>query len=122
MAPTVAIIEPHREFASALQEVVVLARCAPRCVTTFDELTDAAAPMAVVVRLSAKLPSSLLQEGLSRLPSTHRPTVLALASTDADVAEATRLGCDVVLREPRQIRGLYDALARIAAVRDGEPV
>jgi hypothetical protein len=95
MAPTVAIIEPHREFASALEEVVALARCAPVTMAEFDELTDLALPpAAIVVRFSTKLPFTSLHDGLSRLPSAGRPTVLALASTDADVAEAERLGCE----------------------------
>jgi hypothetical protein len=120
MPPTVAIIEPEREVAIALSEVVELARCTAVTIADIDELKELATPpAAIVVRVATGLPrAGAAHLSLERLPEGDRPTVVALARTDADVAEATRLGCDVVLREPRQVRALYEAIANL---RQGNP-
>src|SRR5687768_8668967 len=113
--PIVAIFEPERERATALQEVVSLARCTPITVFVAEELTGfPAPPAAIIVRVAMNRPLGSPHTELERLPFSSRPKVLALASSEADVAEAQRLGCDVVLREPHQVRALYDALTDIA--------
>jgi len=113
--PMVAILEPERERATALQEVVSLARCSPIAVLDLDELTGLSdPPAAIIVRVATSRPLGSPHAELQRLPASGRPKVLALVSSDADVAEAQRLGCDVVLREPHQVRALYDALIDIA--------
>jgi hypothetical protein len=113
MTPTVAIVEPRREFAVTLEEVVALAHCTPLVVDDFQELLQLPSPpAAVVVRITVTALLHIVR------PQDHitaaRPKIFALASTDADVDEARRLGCDVVLREPQQVRALYDALLAIA--------
>lgn len=116
MPPTVAIIERHRELAIALEEVVTLARCTPVTMADVSELAQLAdPPAAIVVRVAASLAANSPHAALGQLSRAERPTVLALASNDSDVAEAERLGCDVVLREPQQVRALYDALSDVAA-------
>jgi hypothetical protein len=40
--------------------------------------------------------------------------LIALTSTDHEVDAATRLGCQMILREPWQVRRLYDTLAELA--------
>jgi len=122
MAPTVAIIEPHRDFAVALQEIVALAHCTPVTMSDFDELTQLPSPpAAIVLRITPKLPFDDLHVTLKDLPALGHPKIFALASNDADVAEAERLGCDVVLREPQQVRALYDALIDMATPVQGHP-
>lgn len=113
--PNVLIIEPHREMAAALQEVVTLANCTPMTVTTCDEIMRLPhLPAAIVVRiLSHTTGVEAPHECLHRLPREQRPMIVALTSSDDDVMEAERLGCEVVLRAPKQVRGLYDALSRV---------
>lgn len=113
--PTVVIVEPYKDFAAALQEVVSLARCQPVTVANIAGLSELPKlPAAIVVRVATNLPFESPHAGLGDMPRDQRPVVLALTSSDADVAEATRLGCEVVLREPQQVRGLYDALTSVA--------
>lgn len=115
MAPTVAIVEPDRDMAASLEEVVTLARCMAVKMTDFEELTDLPhPPAALIVRIATNLPQAS-HRGLAQLAIAGRPKILALTSTDADVEEAERLRCDIVLRQPHQIRALYDALAEVAA-------
>jgi hypothetical protein len=114
-APTVVIVEPYKEFAATLQEVVALARCHPVTIADAAGLTDLAQPpAAIVVRVATNLPFESPHAGLAEMPRVRRPLVVALTSSDADVEEAERLGCELVLREPQQVRGLYDALTQVA--------
>ena len=114
MTPTVAIVEPHRDFAEPLQEVVALAHCKPVTVASLDELVElTGVPAAIIIRVGARSPHPYA--GLEQMRADGHPKVLALTSSDADDAEAARIGCDVVLRQPQQVRALYDALAGIAA-------
>jgi hypothetical protein len=116
--PVVVVIEPDRELAVALQEVVTLARCRPMTMPVDDVEQLASPPAAIVVRMATRMP---LAPASPRLKSADgsAPRVLALASNDTDVAEAERLGADVILREPHQVRALYDALVDIAGGRTG---
>jgi hypothetical protein len=116
MTPTVAIIERRHEFAVALQEVVALAQCTAVTLDDFDELAQLSSPpAAVVLRMATNRYFGRPHMILKTLMAAGRPKVFALAWSDEDVAEAERLGCDIVLREPRQIRALYDALVRFVA-------
>jgi hypothetical protein len=114
--PTVVIVEPHRELAAALQEVVVLARCRAITFADFDELNGLPAPpQAIVVRIDGNpAHKAAMEVGCGRL-APPRPKLVGLVSTDGDVTEAQRVGCDVVLREPQQVRALYDALIDLAS-------
>jgi hypothetical protein len=40
---------------------------------------------------------------------------VALASSDADVAEAERLECEIIARAPHQVQMLYDVLKELAS-------
>ena len=111
--PIVVVIEPDRELAVALQEVVTLARCRPVTLVHVEDLKQLA-PAAIVVRMATNLPLASVRPGLKDLAGSAATKVLALASNDADVAEAERLGSDLILREPHQVRALYDALVEIA--------
>ena len=116
MIPTVAIVEPDRDLAEPLQEVVVLAHCTPVTVASVDELAElTGAPAAIIIRIVASSQAPSPYKGLERMRADGHPTVLALTSSDEDDAEAERMGCDVVLRQPQQVRPLYDALTGIAA-------
>ena len=115
MLPTVAIVEPHDEIAVALGEVAALARCHPVRVDDVAALVELASPLAaIVLRMHATVSDHASTKTLREFNQPARPQVLALASSDADVEEARRLGCDVVLREPQQVRALYEALKRVA--------
>jgi len=69
--PPVVVIEPHRQVADALQDVVTLADCVP-------------------------------------VMASHCESV-----TDADVAEAERLECQVIARAPNPVQA-YGALTQLA--------
>jgi hypothetical protein len=116
-APTVVIVEPYRDIATALEEIVSLARCIPLTVGAVEEPAALLQerPAAIIVRVATDLSFRSPHAGLTRWPPSMRPMVVALASTDADVAEAERLGCDVILREPKQVQQLYETLAHVAA-------
>jgi len=112
--PTVVIVEPYKDFAAALQEVVALAHCKPVTIGNVAGLSELSKPpAAIVVRVATNLPFESPHAGLDDMHPDKRPLVVALTSSDADVAEANRLGCEVVLREPQQVRGLYDALTHV---------
>ena len=115
-APVVVVIEPDRQLAVALQEVATLARCRPLALRDIEELKQLASPpAAVVVRIAGHLSDAAVpRAGLKDLAGSLSTKVLALASNDEDVAEAQRLGSDVVLRQPRQVHALYDALSNLA--------
>ena len=114
--PVVAVIEPDRDLAVSLVEVVMLARCRPLTLTDIDELKQLASPpAAVVIRIAGNLNcAEVPRAGLKNLAGSLTTRVVALTSNDEDVAEATRLGSDVVLRQPRQVQALYDSLTNLA--------
>lgn len=113
--PTVLIVGLSPDVATALQEVVSLAHCTPVAVDDFDSLGEfQSPPAAIVAQIRATLPIESLDFVLAHWPHETRPTVVALVSTDEDVAEAERLACQVVLREPWQVHGLYETLTRVA--------
>jgi hypothetical protein len=122
-APVVVVIERDRDLAVVLLEVVMLARCRPLTLRDIDELKQLASPpAAVVIRIAGNLSCAAVpRAGLKNLAGSLTTQVLALTSNDEDVAEATRLGSDVVLRQPRQVQALYDSLTNLAGSRRGRP-
>jgi hypothetical protein len=122
-APVVVVIERDRDLAVVLLEVVMLARCRPLTLRDIDELKQLASPpAAVVIRIAGNLScAGVPRAGLKNLAGSLTTQVLALTSNDEDVAEATRLGSDVVLRQPRQVQALYDSLTNLAGSRRGRP-
>jgi hypothetical protein len=121
-APVVVVIERDRDLAVVLLEVVMLARCRPLTLRDIDELKQLASPPAVVIRIAGNLScAGVPRAGLKNLAGSLTTQVLALTSNDEDVAEATRLGSDVVLRQPRQVQALYDSLTNLAGSRRGRP-
>jgi hypothetical protein len=98
----VLIIEPHDELAAAFEEVVVSARYLPIVRRHLDSLDDIDVwPSTILMRVG--------HAAVSGLP-VDRPPIVAIASTDAEVAEAERLRCEVVLRAPGEIRRLREVL------------
>jgi hypothetical protein len=105
MPPSILIIEPHHELATAFAEVVASANYTPLVRTHLQSLTDLSErPATIVIRI-----------GHGALPQlgTDRPPIVAIAATDDDAAEAERLGCDVVLHGAVEICKLLAALQRL---------
>lgn len=103
----VLIIEPHEELAAAFEDVIATARYTPVVRRHVDRLADVGiTPVSIVLRIG--------HADVSQLPSS-RPPIVAIASSDEEVAEAERLRCEVVLRAPEEIRRLCDALRSVAA-------
>ena len=112
--PTVVIAEPHQGMAGSLEDVVTLAGCVPVIVNRCESVkTLGAEPAAIVVRVATEMPLVSPHLGLAQL-GRRRPLIVALVSSDADVAEAERLRCDVIARAPHQVQTLYDTLMRLA--------
>jgi hypothetical protein len=112
-AHTVVVAEAHYEIAHALMDVVTLAGCVPVTVTHFDSVqTLDVQPVAVVLRVDPLLSP---HRGLENFARGRRPLIVALASSDADVAEAERLECEIIARAPHQVQMLYDVLKELAS-------
>ena len=121
--PTVLIVGISPDLTAALQEVVSLAHCTPVAVDDFNSMGALQSPpAAIVAQIRAALPIESVDFVLAHWPYATRPKVVALVSTDEDVAEAERLACEVVLREPWQVRGLYETLTRVARSCGGRNV
>lgn len=102
----VLIIEPFADLASAFEEVIASASYAPIVRRHVDSLTDLSVmPATIVVRIG--------HGDVSRLPP-ERPPIVAIASSESDVAEAERLHCEVVLRAPADIKRLCEAVRSLA--------
>jgi alkanesulfonate monooxygenase SsuD/methylene tetrahydromethanopterin reductase-like flavin-dependent oxidoreductase (luciferase family) len=102
----VLIIEPHAELATALEKAIASASYTPvvrRHVDSLDDLDFT--PVTIVMRIG--------HADVSHLPS-QRPPIVAIASSDEDVAEAARLRCEVVLHGAPEIRRLCEALRSLA--------
>jgi hypothetical protein len=112
MQPTILIIEPRPEVASALQDVVTSANYRVRVVPHLERLADVGVtPAAIIVRVAfeGREPA---HAAVGRLPPAH-PPVIAIAWEDNEVAEATRLKCDVVLQGARDVGKLCEVLTRV---------
>jgi len=96
------IIEPHDELASAFEKVIASASYTPIVRRYVDSLEDLDfTPATIVVRVG--------HAEVSHLPP-HRPPIVAITSSDADLAEAARLRCEVVLHGPTEIKRLCEVL------------
>ena len=113
MLPAILIIEPRREVAEALEDVVTSAKYSAIVRPYIDRLQDLAmTPAAIIVRISFDSFSEPAHAVIARLPP-NRPPVIAIAWEDQEVAEAVRLKCDVVLRAPADVGQLCDVLHRL---------
>ncbi len=113
MRPAVLIIEPRREIAAALEEVVNSANFVAVVTPHLERLTDVGVtPAAIIVRIAFETISEPAHAAVGRLGGS-RPPVLAIASEDDELAEAERLKCDVILRAPKEVCRLCDALNRL---------
>jgi len=114
--PLVLVIEPHREIANALQDVVTLAGCVPVMASHCESVRELdSLPAAIVVRIATEIRMMPPHFGLEHFSRTDQPLIVALASSDADVAEAERLECQVIARAPNQVQALYKALTQLAS-------
>jgi DNA-binding NarL/FixJ family response regulator len=120
MPLTVAIVERHPALASALRKVVLFAQCVPVMLSCSDELrTLAERPTAVIVRVTTTMPADLPGERLRDLAGGS--WVLALTTTYADLVEARRLRCDIVLQPSQQDQALYEALRHVVEQETAPP-
>ena len=106
------IIEPRREVAVALEEVITSAHYTVMVIPHLERLSDLGeTPAAIVVRIAFEglVPA---HAAIEKLP-TNRPPVLAIAWDDEEAAEAERLKCDVVLRSERGVSHLCEELRRV---------
>ena len=113
MRPSVLIIEPRREVAAALEEVVNSANYVAVVTPHLERLADVGVtPSAIIVRISFESTSEPAHAAIGRL-GVNRPPVLAIAWEPEELAEAARLKCDVVLHAPGEVSRLCDALDRL---------
>ena len=109
------IVEPHLEVATALAEVLASASYATMVRPHLERLADlGTTPAAIVVRIAFE-GLEPAHKSLEKLPP-NRPPIVAIAWDDAEVAEANRLKCDVVLRGPRDVSHLCEVLRRVLHV------
>jgi hypothetical protein len=102
----VLIIEPHEELAAAFEQVVASADFSPIVRRHVESMADlGVTPTTIVVRIG--------HGDISSLPP-DRPPIVAIVTSDAEVAEAKRLRCEVVLRAPGEIRRLCEALRTLS--------
>ncbi len=112
MRPVILIIEPRREVASALEEVITSANYTAIVIPHLERLADLGeTPAAIIVRIAFEglVPA---HAAIEKLPA-NRPPVLAIAWDDEEAAEAERLKCDVVLRAHGGVSHLCEALKRV---------
>ena len=113
MLPSILIIEPRREIAEALADVITSASYTPLVRAHVEHLSDlGVTPAAIIVRITFEGVSEPAHAALERL-GPERPPVIALASLPDEVFEAERLNCDVILRAPGGVSRLCDVLAKL---------
>jgi hypothetical protein len=116
MRPVVLIVEPRREVAEALEDVVTSAQFEAIVRPHVDQLSDlGVAPSAIIVRVAFEGIGEPPHAAIGRL--RDRPPVVAIAWEERGVAEAARLKCDVVLRAPQEIGQLCQALTTLLQPR-----
>jgi hypothetical protein len=99
---SVLIIEPHDELAAAFEKVIASASYAPIVRRHVDSLDDLdVTPASIVMRIG--------HADVSHLPP-HRPPIVAIVSSDEEIAEASRLRCEAVLHGPAEIKRLCEVL------------
>jgi hypothetical protein len=112
MRPSILILETRRDIAIALEGVVNSANYVAIVAPHLERLSDLAVPpAAIIVRISFESTSEPAHAALARL--IDRPPVVAIAWAEDEVAEARRLGCEVVLRAPQEVSQLCEALGRV---------
>ena len=113
MRPAILIIESRREVADALEDVVNSANYVAVVRPHIESLTDLGlTPAAIIVRISFDSVSDPPHAAIERLP-IDRPPVVAIAWEDAELREAQRLKCDVVMRAPDDVSRLCEALSSV---------
>jgi len=113
MLPTVLVLEPQREIADALRELLTSVRYAALVRSHLVQLTDlGVTPAAIIVRVAFEGMGEPAHAAIKRLPP-GRPPVIALVSNEREFVEAGRLGCDVVLRAPAEVNRLCDVLNQL---------
>ena len=113
MPPAILIIEPRREIADALEEVVSSANYLAVVRPHLDRLSDLGlTPAAIIVRITFEGLSDPPHAAIERWPM-NRPPVVAIAWEDAEIREAERLHCEVVLHAPDDVGRLCDALSSV---------
>ena len=113
MQPAILIIEPRREVAEALHDVVTSANYEAIVRPHVERLSDlAVTPAAIIVRIAFEGMTEPPHAVVARLPR-DRPPVIAIAWKEAEIAEAERLHCEVVLRGPGEVGRLYDVLSQL---------
>jgi hypothetical protein len=110
------IIEPRHEVAEAIASVIASAHFEPVVRPHLESLDDIGVTIAAIVtRIVFEGVSEPAHAAIRRLPPT-RPPVIAIARTEEEIAEATRLKCDVILRGRHGINTLCDVLKRVTEV------
>jgi hypothetical protein len=113
MRPPILIIEPRREIADALEEVINSANYIAVVRPHLEQLSDLGlVPAAIILRITFEGLSDPPHTAIARMP-LDRPPIVAIAWEDAEIREAERLKCDVVLRAPDDVGRLCDALSRV---------
>jgi CheY-like chemotaxis protein len=113
MIPTVLVLEPQREIADALRDLLTSIRYGTVVRPHLERLTDLGiTPAAIIVRIAFEGMGEPAHAAITRLPPGH-PPVIALASDEKEFAEAQRLGCDVVLRAPSEVNRLCEVLSQV---------
>jgi hypothetical protein len=111
--PVILILEKRREIATALEEVVKSARYAAVVRSYVDSLADlGATPSAIIVRITFEGVGEPTHAAIRHLPP-NRPPVIAIAWEDAEIDEALRLKCDIVLKAPDDVGRLGAALTSV---------
>ena len=112
MRPIILIIETRPEVAEALEEVVTSARYLAMVRPHVECLADlGVTPAAIIVRIAFEGIGEPQHAAIERL--SDRPPVVAIAWEGAEVAEAVRLKCDVVLKAPDDVGRLCEALTAV---------
>ena len=112
MRPVILIIETRPEVTEALEEVVTSAHYSAIVRPHVECLSDLGVrPAAIIVRIAFEGIGEPQHASLARL--RPRPPVVAIAWEEAEVAEAIRLKCDVVLKAPDEVGRLCDALTTV---------
>jgi len=112
MRPSILILEPRREIAAALEDVVASANYLPIVRPYIDGLDGLGVTVAaIIVRVAFDCMSEPAHRALERL--RIRPPVVAIVWDDEELSEAKRLGCEVILRAPDDVGRLCEALSRL---------
>jgi hypothetical protein len=117
MSPVVLIIEPRQEVAFALESAISMSNLSTIVVQHLERLSDIPhAVSAIVVRIAFEGIGDPAHTAIERLPRDRRPPVVAIAWEEAELAEARRLKCDVVLHAPQDINRLCEALINLVRI------